>query len=223
MKIFQYSCREGEGVDLRQANAVLRHRPDAIIFEAPSEGRTASSAFNKFKPGRKPEALFNAVQKEHRKTAKRYPWVLSDVRTYDNIRKLWKKGHDIKLFNVDGPPELLRVDLKKFSARGEPGPERRGTHLLWWVRIYLREKIMTKYIQQILEQEGSKKDAIILVFLQSFHWRNVKFLLTDPPKKAIWRYYFGKFRTIDTKNIAAVLRDENDTLFKHWKKSADFA
>ena len=33
----------------------------------------------------------------------------------------------------------MDIDLNK-----EPKPERHGTHLMWWVQIYLREKIMTK-------------------------------------------------------------------------------
>ena len=63
MKILQYSCRESGEIDMRQAKAVLRHKPDVIIFEAPSNTRTASSIFNKFKPNAKPMREFAAIQK----------------------------------------------------------------------------------------------------------------------------------------------------------------
>jgi len=33
MKSYQFDCKEGKKIDQRQANAVLRHRPDVVIFE----------------------------------------------------------------------------------------------------------------------------------------------------------------------------------------------
>lgn len=207
---------------MRQAEAVLRHKPDIIIFEAPNNTKTTSSIFNKFRPHTKPTREFAAIQKRLKTYAENYPWIVSDIHIYDNIKKLWDEGHDVKLFNVDGPSELLRVGLKKFSSANTAKPERRGTNLMWWVRIYLREKIMARNIKQILERKTLKKDAVVLIFLQSFHWRNVQFLLANPAKQMIWKYYFGTFKKITPKTVGKLVKSGNRILYQYWKKFSDF-
>ena len=50
MKFIQISCREEGEVDLRQAEAVLRHEPDIIFFEAPFDSLNPGPLCNKFAP-----------------------------------------------------------------------------------------------------------------------------------------------------------------------------
>ena len=67
---------------------------------------------------------------------------------------------------------------------------------LWWVQIYLRERIMANHISFIVKKYKIKNNQKVLIFLQSFHWGHVKFLLDNPSKKEIWNYYFGKFSEV---------------------------
>ncbi len=220
MKIYQFSCLEAGEVDMRQANAVLRYRPDVILFEAPNNNRTPALIYNKYKPNKKPLKEVEKYKAMLRKVAKKAPWVLSDVYLYDNIIKLWKEGHDIKLYNVDAPSELLKVSLS-FGENWDPKPEHRGTHFSWWVRIYLREKIMTKNIQLILKQ-NKNSDLVVLDFLQKFHSKNVKFLMTNPAKKEVYKYYFGRFKDMSIKTIGGRVKVENKVLYRYWRRLADF-
>lgn len=219
MKIFQFDCLESDKIDLRQANAVLRYKPTLIFFESPGP---AESTFNKYKPKEKPIQEFNELIQKLKKAGKEYPWVKSDVHTFNNIKKLWDEGHDVKLYPIDGPSELLCVDLKKFSKAGKAQPERRGTHFAWWVRIYLREKIMTQSVRKILQgvEEGSNEK--VLAFVQKFHWKNVQFQLTNPTKEEMYIYYFGAFKDINPQSIGMKVKDTNPILYKYWKKYSDF-
>lgn len=219
MKILQFNCHEGDTVDLHQANAVLRHKPDFIFFESPGP---AKSVFNKYKPKEKPVREFNSHIRELKKIAKKYPWVASDVCTYTNIKKLWDEGHDIKLYPIDGPSELLRVDLKKFSKSNNARPERRGTHFAWWVRMYLREKIMSGSVRRIYKIMEWKPNTVGLALVEKFHWRNVQFHLSNPTKKEIYKYYFGEFKNVSLENIGVKVKETNPILHKYWKKYSDF-
>lgn len=220
MKLHQFSCFEGKKVDLRQANAVLHHRPDVIIFEASPVGRTPNSIFNKHKPSSKPLTKITKHKEMLRQLAKKALWVLSDVYVYDNIVKLWKEGHDVKLYNVDASSELLKVNLN-IDTHWDPKPCRRGAHFEWWVRIYLREKIMTKNILKIFSQT-KVKNSNVLIFLQSFHWRNVQFLIQNPSKREMYKYYFGAFKNMNIKTINERVKKGNKVLYKYWKKFSDF-
>lgn len=220
MKILQFDCVESDTIDLRQANAVLRHRPAYIFFESPDSGM---GIFNKYKPREKPAKEFNELIHALKKIGKEYPWVNSDVHTFNNIKKLWNEGHDVKLYPIDGPAELLRVGLEKFSkADDKPHPERRGTHFAWWVRIYLREKIMTKLVKDVLGSEYRKYGGVGLAFVQKFHWNNIKFQLSGPTKEEMYKYYFGAFKDMNSQNIGSKVKRTNPILYKYWKKYSDF-
>ncbi len=219
MKILQFNCFEGDKIDLRQANAVLRYKPTCIFFESPGP---AKSIFNKYKPKEKPVQEFNTLIRELKKTGKEYPWVNSEVYTFTNIKKLWDEGHDIKIYPIDGPSELLRVDLKKFSKAYNPRPERRGTQFAWWVRIYLREKIMTQAVKKILGGAEGKREGVILAFVQKFHWKNVQFQLSNPTQEEMYTYYFGAFKEMNPQNIGIKVKETNPILYKYWKKYSDF-
>ena len=47
-KFFQFDCVEGNKVDARQAKAVLRHKPDIVIFEKPAGKSGPSMVFNSY-------------------------------------------------------------------------------------------------------------------------------------------------------------------------------
>lgn len=217
MLIKQFNCIEGKNVDLRQANAVLKYKPNIIIQEAPSNSKISDSVFNKYSPANKPLYELKKIRADLKHTAKKYPWVLSVIYVFENIKKLWESGHDVKIYNVDAPSELLRQTLiNKWNVI--KGPHRRGTHLIWWAYIYLRELMMTKYVSKILAKNKNKKDLTMLIFMQKFHWRNVQFQLLHPQKDIIWKYYFGKFKNLSPKDVEKIIKKENPVLYKYWKE-----
>ena len=221
MKLVQINCLEGKTIDSRQAEAVLRHRPNFIIFEAPTSLRSPNTPFNSYQPENKPLHLVKDHINMLKQVGKKYPWVLSDIRVYENIVKLWKEGHNVQLYNVDGPSDLLQVPDKQ-TDRFSPYPPRRGTYLFFWVRVYLREKIMTNHLRPILA-EHSDSDATGLIFLQKFHWINVQFQSSRPTKAALWKYYFGSFAQLTPKELTAKIKNHNSTLYKYWTKFSDFS
>ncbi len=222
MKIFQYSCVEDKKPDFRQAEAVIKKRPDVIFFEAPTPLGKPSLNYNKFSTKNKPLSDLKKHYKMLKEVSKKYPWVISDIQTYKNIEKLWKEGHDVKLYSIDAPSELLKIGINLNNDIKPPKPKRRGTNFNWWVRIYLRERIMSNYMMKILPKY--KKENTALVFLQSFHWRNVKFLLSKPSKQQIYKYYFGSFKSLNLGNLNEhVLETNNPILTKYWKKVSDFS
>lgn len=216
MKILQFSCKESDKIDLRQADAVLKHRPDAIIFEAPPINGDMESEFNKFTPEKKPLKKKKQYQKMLLKISKKYKWVKSDVYVVDNIMQLWKSGHDVKIYNVDAPKELLKITIgQKWNLMDKP--RRRGSLFSWWVYIYIREVIMAENISKIFKK--SPKDSVVLVFLQKFHWLNVKFQLEHKNKKDIFSYYFGKFENVSLSNIDQKVKELGiPELYRFWSK-----
>jgi hypothetical protein len=154
-----------------------------------------------------------------RKVSKTYPWVASDIVVYDNIVRLWREGHDVKLYNVDGPSDLLHETIHHGWNRTSR-PRRRGVHFLWWVYIYLRERPMADNVIQATKE--IPHDATVLVFLEKFHWLHVQFLLTKPSKKDIFSYYFEAFGGTTTTLNKRVYNCGNKTLVKYWRKYSDF-
>ncbi|MEI6843502.1 MAG: hypothetical protein WCK48_03300 [bacterium] len=216
MILKQFSCIEGQKVDMRQAKAILKYKPDIVIQEAPSHNGKADSIFNKYSVKNKPVSELEKINKNLKFLAEKYPWYLSDVYTYENISQLWKLGKNTQIYNVDGPSELLQETI--IHKWNTTSPHRRGTHLVWWVYIFLREKIMTEYISKILLKNKNNKDLIVLVLMQKFHWLNVQFQLAHPKKDVIWNYYFGKFENLKPKDVEEIIKKENATLYKYWKK-----
>lgn len=217
MKIYQFNCREGDGIDLRQANAILKHRPDLIIREAPGSENGPDLVFNSKSDI---ETQKSAVKKRNinlKKIAKKYAWVGSDIYVYKNLSSISDLGHKVRMYNVDAPSKLLRETIiNKWNLMDKP--RHRGSLLLWWVYIYLREKIMAKNTEPLLKDQNKK----VLVFMQKFHWLNVRFLLSKPKKDEIWQYYFGKFKKIKQKNISEIIRSKNKVLYSYWKRYSDF-
>jgi hypothetical protein len=220
MRYIQHSCREDSRLDLRQAQAVLRHRPDAILFEAPMDKPSVSLLYNKFAPKNKPLKLVHQYQAMLRKVSKTYPWVASDIVVYDNIVRLWRDGHEVKLYNMDGPSDLLHETIRhgwNMTSR----PRRRGVHFLWWVYIYLRERAMADNLADVTTK--LPPDAVVLVFLEKFHWLHVQFLLDKPSRKEIFDYYFKAFEDTPHALSVRVHACGNKSLVKYWSEYSDFA
>lgn len=214
----QVNCVEGNRPDYRQARAVLRYNPDIIIFEMPEKNGVSDSLFNRYIPSKKPQRKILAVQDSLRIAAKKFKYALSDICTWENIAALWKKGNDIKLYNVDAPQELRS---EAFAEKEYIYPSALK-HWEWWVPIYLRERIMANHLKTILENYRSKERPVILIFLQSFHWQHVRFLLTNPSRAEIWKYYFGRFPKIRRDTIKLKIKKLNRVYYKYWQRYSDF-
>lgn len=206
--------------DYRQAECVLKFRPDIVIKESPMD-KTPDTIYNKFSCKDKP---FNLVA-EHRKYLIKNSKVvgngdaLSDVKLIDNIASLWKEGHDVLIYNVDAP-NVFRKEFFEVWKYMYPSALK---NWLWWVRIYIREKYMAKNIAWILEKHKDKEKVTIAIFLQNWHWRHVKFLMGNPTKNEIWKYYFARFKEVNQKNITEKIKKENKVFYKYWMKMSDFA
>jgi hypothetical protein len=215
----QFNCKETDELDLRQAKAVLKHKPDIIILEYPNNNKTPDLAFNKYDALKKPRGMARErVKGFSDEVLKTHPWVKADTIMWKNITGLWAKNHQVLVYAVDAPSELTSEWLDVWRHM-YPCVKRNWA---WWVQIYLRERMMANNIQWILQNYKEKKKPTILIFLQSFHWGHVKFLLNNPSKNEIWNYYFDKFPEINKYNISMKIKNLNKIFYKYWKKISDF-
>ena len=189
-RFVQENCVEGNKIDPRQARVVSRYQPDIILFEYPAKRGNPSRIFNRYGPTRKPLKEVERIKRGLKLAAREFPYALSDIPIWENILKLWRAGHNVLLFNIDGADELRRDYFK--LARGLTYDEQRK-NLIFWVHCYLREIAMANHVRRILRNYKEKSHPIVAVFLQSIHWQHVKFLLKNPSRKKIWNYYFGRF------------------------------
>ena len=90
-KYIQINCTEGKRIDLRQAKAVLKYKPDLIFLEYPT---------NYLKPIKKPIHI-------NKKIILKFPWTESDNYMWANIKKIWKNGYNTFVYAVDGPYDLV--------------------------------------------------------------------------------------------------------------------
>lgn len=215
-KFIQIDCRETKNVDLRQARAVLKYRPDIIILEYPSDKIGPDTIFNKYRPENKPLKKLPKFSKE---TLAINPWVKSDIVMWENIVHLWKKeNHQVLIYQADAPAELV----KEWFFVWENMYPCALKNWLWWTRIYLRECYMAQNISWILSNYRINKNPTILIFLQGFHWEHVKFLLGNPSAKQIWSYYFGRFKDLQPSLVEQTLKKENKIFYKYWKLVSGF-
>jgi hypothetical protein len=77
---------------------------------------------------------------------------------------------------------------------------------------------MAHHMEQVLKKRFGKKKIVAAVFLQSFHWQHVKFLLEHPSKEKIWRYYFGRFPKLTPAIITKELKIKDHILSRYWGK-----
>lgn len=217
-KYLQFDCKETDKLDLRQANAILKYKPDIVILEYPNNNKTPNLLLNKYSPLKKPRKLVKEkINGLSRKIFKIHPWARADIVIWKNITKLWAQNHQIFVYKVDAPHELTN-ELREFWDHTYPCVKK---NWIWWVKIYLRERIMANNVQWILDHYKEKQNPTVLIFLQSFHWKHVKFLLNDPSKNKIWDYYFGKFN-ISQHNVAERIKKLNKVFYKYWQKVSDF-
>ncbi|MDD4409576.1 MAG: hypothetical protein PHW52_02870 [Candidatus Pacebacteria bacterium] len=213
-RFIQRNCIEGNEIDPRQANAILKYKPDIIVFEMPQGKNGPNTIFNIYPCNKKPIEKFNHIIKDLEISAKKYPYAASDILVWRNIKKMWNQGINTQIYNVDAP-KAMRSRCFKFK---KPYPSIRKDWL-FWIYLYSREVVITKNIRALLENYHIKKDPTILIFLQSIHWNNVKFLLANPSKEEIWKHYFGNFKNIKpTKEIENQIKDRNKILNYYWKK-----
>jgi hypothetical protein len=215
VRFIQANCVEGKRVDLRQAAVIKKYKPDIIFFEMPSFGGNPSSPFNSYSIKKKPFAEVEKIKKGLRKEAKKTPYALSDVFVWENIESLWRMGHNVLIFNIDAPQELRQEGL----ARLESMPLSRAKRTWeFWAYVYIRETLMAHYMEQVLKKRFGKKKIVAAVFLQSFHWQHVKFLLKHPSKEKVRNYYFGRFPRLMPAIIAKELKSKAPILSHYWKK-----
>ena len=222
-KFIQRDCRESEVVgikgsiyksDPRQANAVQRFKPDIIVFEHPNNNKTPEVSYNKF-PAPKPEKIISEINKSKfsKELLRIHPWIVSDQMLWKNITNLWQVGHEIKLYEIDGPTKLTSQCLALWR-NAYPNITK---NYLWWSKIYLREVLMAKNMEWVLKNYTLKENPTILAAVQSFHWKHVMFLLTNPTKEEIWKYYFGQF-DVTPQIIADEWKKENQIMYQYWNK-----
>jgi hypothetical protein len=175
VKFIQISCRESKRIDPRQAKAVLKHKPDIIIFEYPQENKTPDTIFNKYLPDKKPKKEVEKIIKMFKMAGKQYPWVLSDIKVFKNIQKLWSQGKQVYLYFIDAPREITSHRLDEHSKSSKPFPKIEK-YEWWWKQMEDREKYMAKHLKWVLKKHKNQNPKI-LVFLEKFHWVHVKSLL----------------------------------------------
>ena len=212
----QENCIEGNRIDLRQANVVAQYRPDVILFELPAEKGNPSLIFNRYSPDKKPRREIWQKIRKAKIAGREFPYALSDVRVWENIKELWRDGHDVLLFNIDGPDDLRR---SYFNLTKGISYDLQRKRLIFWVHCYLREIMMAEYVRNILRNYKKKENPIVAVFLQSIHWHHVKFLLKNPSQKEIWKYYFGRFPDVNPKNIGPKIGKIDTVHYKYWQKA----
>lgn len=201
IKYININCRETASLDLRQTKAVLKYKPDLIFLEYPNDQKY-------LQPIRKPITNFS------KKTLQINPWAMSDISMWKNIEILWQEKIKTSVYAVDGPTDLVSEMLYEWQYMYPCAKK----NWFWWVRIYLRERIMAKHMRKIVSSLDKNKKHTILIFLEKFHWVHVQFLLTNPTEKEIWNYYFGKFKNIDPAFIDNKIKERSDVFFRYWKK-----
>ena len=219
----QINCRESRdgSLDLRQAQGIDRYKPDIILLEYPSNEKTPSFELNDYPALKKPEELVRARTKEFPEDIlKKDPWVAADTYMWKEIANLWASGKQVYVYPTDGPSELL----SEWRDVWEHMYPQATKNWVWWVQIYLRERLMANNIEWVLNKHSDIERPIINVYLQYFHWKHVKFLLDNPSVDEIWDYYFSRFvADIDRNDIDGRIQKLNPLFYDYWQKYSDFS
>lgn len=218
-KFIQRDCVEGDKADLRQAEAVLKHRTDIIIFEMPQGGsRGPGTIFNRYSCANKPIEKVDEIIKGLKVSAKKYPYALSDVAVWENVKTLWKEGVNVQIYNVDAP-DRMRREFSLFVKQGYPAVRKEW---FFWAYLYLRDTYMAKNIKKALGGYSKKQNPTVLIFLQSIHWEHTQFLLTNTSKEKVWKFYFGKLPSIKQDTIEEQIRIRSKVMGDYWKREQVF-
>lgn len=218
VKFHEFFTREHNRADYSFARAILKYKPDFVFLEMGSPEGNPDTIFNRYNPEQKPLDKVSAIQNEMRKVSKTFGYAKSNILMWDNIMKLWREGHNVRVFNTDAPDDL-RKEFFEVWKNMWPAEKK---NWLWWVRIHLRERYMERNIRWALNQYHLSKRPVALVQFGGFHWRHVKFLLTNPSKKEIWNYYFSKFPELTSENIAQKIKKENKLFYRYWRLISGF-
>jgi hypothetical protein len=229
-KYKQVNCNETDKLDLRQARAVLKFKPDMIILEYPNDTSTPGIELNNYSPFEKPKDLIEERLKPlSDQVLNKHPWAQSDLYMWQNIAKLWSEGKQVLVYQIDGPSELTSEWLEVWAHMYPCSTK----NWVWWVQIYLRERLMANNMQRVLDEYKTKSNPRTLVFVQNeysykgqikgLHWGHVEYLLGKPSKEDIWQYYFGAFSKEVTRNtIAQKIKKLNPVFYSYWQRYSDF-
>jgi len=212
-KYIQRNCIEGDKIDPRQADSVLKYRPDIIIFESPAEKNGPGMVFNVYPCDKKPLKKVDEIIQNAKNSAKEFPYAESGVAVWENIKKLWSEGNNVQVYKVDTPQDVRRehflMHMQYPECRKDP---------LFWAYLYIRDKTMAKNIKLALNDYSGKKDPVVAVFLQSIHWKHAEFLLKEPTPSEVWKYYFGRFPKLTVDALEETLSKRSKLLIEYWKK-----
>lgn len=214
----EFFVREHNRADYNFARAILKYRPDFVFLEMGSPKGNPDTIFNRYSPEKKPLDKVIAIQNEMHKASDKFGYAKSSILMWDNIMKLWREGHNVLIFNADAPDDLRREFFEVWRNMYPSATK----NWLWWVRIYLRERYMTRNIRWALSHYKYQKQPVALVQFGGFHWKHTKFHLNNPPKKELWNYYFKKFPEITPGNIGKKIKKENKLFYKYWKTMSGF-
>lgn len=220
-KFKQINCTEsrGSGLDLRQAEAILTYRPDIVLLEYPCNSEPPDMPFNAFAPRDKPDAMVHERIKDFpAEVLEKDSWVAADSVMWRNIAQLWSEGHQVLTYPTDGPSELTS-EWREVWDNMYPQATK---NWVWWVQIYLRERLMAHHIRYVLDKHSDMQKPTVMVYLERFHWIHVKFLLSEPSRQDIWDYYFGRFREVDQTSIADRIGALNPVFYRYWQEYSDF-
>lgn len=213
-KFIQRNCTEGDRIDLRQANAIQKYKPDIIIFEMPQGKNGPNAIFNKYSCNKKPVAKVYEMIKSFKESAKTYPYAESDIYVWENIVNLWKQGINTMVYNVDALPLLRHSNIYKNKSYNFA-----KNKWVFWVYLYLRDIHMANNVRIVLSEYNTKEKPVVLVAMQSIHWEHIQFLLKTEDQNKIRDYYFGRFPKLDFSTFEIELKKESKTLYNFWIKS----
>lgn len=198
---------------LGKANAVLRYRPDIVLFEYPMRGKTPETVFNRYSPIKKPRRKLVGWKDSFRKKEllKIHPWLRGDIKVLESIEALWKEDHQVMLYSIDAPSELTQQMIWAGKDRD-----------VWpcWVTNFTREQYMIRNLGYVEQKHQLEKNCKVLVLVADWHWENIKFLKTHPSEEKVWDRYFGQFKKLTPGNIEDRIKDKNKILFKYWRKTS---
>ncbi|MBU3958078.1 MAG: hypothetical protein KKB25_03305 [Nanoarchaeota archaeon] len=164
---------------IKKTKEILKIKPYIILFEYPQDSEPGTF-YNKFLPSKKPLKRFKRLKQNLRKHARKYPWLIGDVKIFEMIERLWRENKQVLLFNMDGPSKLTALCDKIVRSRNR---------LLFDVWNYLREQYMIKTIRKVKNEFPRSK---IVIICHDYHWKNIEFLLRNPSKKEVNKYYFSR-------------------------------
>jgi hypothetical protein len=228
-KFIQRNCSERQEIDIRGALAVKKYKPDIVIEELPMKGKTPDTIFNKYPANKKPLKEFEKMI--HRKIISgiKNRDALSDVLLFQYIKDLWNEGKNTLIFYTD-MQNSFRGTYKKYMKSSDDNEI--WNDWLFWVYLFIRDCYMAKNVKWVLDNYKAKSNPTILIMIQSFHWRDIKFLFKNPSKQQIWKHYFGRlpdgdkklfphffknFPGVTPETIDGEIKKRSKIIYKYWK------